>query len=105
VVAYYYRDCWSRAYIFKSPYIITGFEWLGYRIIILSYVLIYIEELFNYNGFLATIMISIILSLLLTTIIDQKVSHTPVPEWVKPELFSIIKKKQNVPYINKFLYS
>jgi len=52
-----------------------------------------------------SLVITLLLSALLTFIINQNIVNTPIPEWVNSDLLPIIHKKQNVPITNKFIYS
>jgi hypoxanthine phosphoribosyltransferase len=71
------------------------------------YALFYIY-LWNQQGkttaLFVSVVISVVLAIVLTYMIDKKV-HEPVPNWVDPSLMSIIQKKQDASYVNKFMYS
>jgi adenine/guanine phosphoribosyltransferase-like PRPP-binding protein len=81
--------------------VITGWN-IG---LIYAFAYIYTWNTYNkINTLLISIIIPIIYSLLLTYRIDKKI-HEPTPQWVDPKLSSIIKKKQETSYINKYMYS
>ena len=71
-------------------------------IIGILYSLIYIYFKLSYKSFLIIISFGLLLNYLILNKYDKQVQG-PIPDWVDPEMLTSISKKQNVPYLFKYI--
>jgi len=68
--------------------------------------LVYFNKYCSYTC-ISVLLIPLLIIILYITVliicIDNKVLYASIPQWVDPKLYPIIKKKQNVSYLNKIL--